>query len=363
MRASRLVSLLLLLQTRGRMTARDLAEQLEVSERTIYRDVESLGAAGVPIYGDRGPAGGYQLLDGYRTRLTGLTADEAASLFLAGIPGQAAELGLGTVLATAQLKLLAALPPELRSRAGRIRERFHLDAPGWYTDAEQPEWLAAVADAVWSQHVIRVHYRRWGSVEVWRTLEPLGVVLKGGAWYLIARAGDEQSRDDERADDRQQPSHAGSATGAERPAPAASQIRTYRISRILALEPLPEHFERPEAFDLADFWESWSEEFLERRYRNEVLLRISPRGLELLAYLSDPMTVRRVTASAGPPDADGWVRAVIPVESLRQAELDLLRLGADAEVLAPPELRTRLAGTTAALAAMYRTDPSHRWAQ
>ena len=127
MRASRLLSILLLLQTRGRMTAQELAAQLEVSVRTIYRDAESLGEAGVPLYADRGPAGGYQLFDGYRTRLTGLTTDEADSLILAGVPGPAAELGLRSVLVGAQLKLQASLLPELRSRAGRIRERFHAE--------------------------------------------------------------------------------------------------------------------------------------------------------------------------------------------------------------------------------------------
>src|SRR5215218_471427 len=235
MRASRLLSILLLLQTRGRMTAQALADELEVSVRTVYRDVDSLSEAGVPIYGDRGPDGGYQLLDGYRTRLTGLTAGEAESLFLAGLPGPAAELGLGTVLAAAQLKLMAALPPELRSRAGRIRERFHLDAPGWFQEAEQPPYLEAVADAVWNQRPLRIRYERWGGVTVERTVEPLGVVLKAGSWYLVAAV--------------------------------EGQSRTYRVSRLLDVQPVDGHFERPEEFDLVPYWQSWSEDFLDRLYR------------------------------------------------------------------------------------------------
>src|SRR4051794_10247922 len=151
MRASRLVSLLLLLQARGRMTAQELANELEVSPRTIYRDVESLSSAGVPVYADRGPTGGYQLVDGYRTRLTGLTAEEAESLFFTGMPGPAAELGLGTVLAAAELKLMAALPSGIAERAGRIRERFHLDVPGWFHGGNATPYLRAVAQAVWNQ--------------------------------------------------------------------------------------------------------------------------------------------------------------------------------------------------------------------
>src|SRR6266498_2330111 len=160
-RASRLVSVLLLVQTRGRLTARQLADELDVSVRTIYRDVDSLHAAGVPLYGDAGRAGGYQLLDGYRTRLTGLTSEEAESLLLAGLPGPAAELGLGSVVAAASLKLMAAMPPELRDRAGRISSRFHLDAPSWYHDPEETPYLAAVADAVWHERVVRIRYHWW----------------------------------------------------------------------------------------------------------------------------------------------------------------------------------------------------------
>ena len=156
MRASRLLSLLLLMQTRGRMTAQQLAHELEVSVRTIYRDVDALSAAGVPLYGDAGHAGGYQLLDGYRTRLTGLTAAEAEALFLSGLPGPAAELGLGSVLAAATLKLRAALPASLRENADRLSERFYLDAPGWYRRPEDVPYLPVVVNAVWDRQVIQV---------------------------------------------------------------------------------------------------------------------------------------------------------------------------------------------------------------
>src|SRR5687768_5770088 len=170
------------------MTAAELAEELEVSVRTIYRDVEALAEAGVPIYAERGPHGGVRLVDGYRTRLTGLTADEAEAVFLSGLPGPAAELGLGTVVAAAKLKVMAALPPELRARAGRVSERFHLDAPGWFQPSEQLPHLEILAGAVWENHQIRLTYargERGGVVD--RIVDPLGLVLKGGVWYLVGR--------------------------------------------------------------------------------------------------------------------------------------------------------------------------------
>ncbi|MFB9625869.1 helix-turn-helix transcriptional regulator [Nonomuraea helvata] len=323
MRASRLVSILLLLQTRGRMTAQDLADRLEVSVRTIYRDVESLHTAGIPLYGDAGPKGGYQLLDGYRTKLTGLTADEAESLFLAGLPGPAAELGLGAVVTAAQLKLMAALPVELRDRAGRIQERFHLDAPTWYRDREPVTYLSAVADAVWNERRIQVRYRRWKAPqEVERRLDPYGLVVKAGRWYLVARAGED--------------------------------VRTYRVSQILDLHPLPEGFTRPDGFDLAAYWQAYLAEFEARLRWGEAVVRLSPSGLERLADLMTPGVVAAARESAEPPDEEGWTRVTVPIESIEHALGEFLRLGTDAEVLAPTELRERMGAAAAEIAARYR---------
>src|SRR6266508_1729821 len=190
MRASRLVSLLLFLQTRGQMRAQDLADELEVSVRTIYRDVEALSAAGVPIYAERGPHGGVRLVEGYRTRLTGMTEDEARALFLSGLPGPAAELGLGTVMTAARLKVLAALPTELRVRASRLVERFYLDAAAWFRLDEPVPHLPTLAEAVWEGRRVQVTYDR-GDESVPRLLEPLGLVLKAGTWYVAARREDE----------------------------------------------------------------------------------------------------------------------------------------------------------------------------
>lgn len=331
MRSSRLLSMLLLLQARGRMTAQQLAETLEVSLRTVYRDVESLSAAGVPIYADRGPTGGYQLVNGYRTRLTGLTADEAEALFLSGMPQAAAEMGLGTVLATAQLKVLAALPADLRERAGRIRERFYLDAPTWFQDGDEPPYLTAVADAVWNQHPLRMRYQRAGSAgERRRLVEPLGLALKAGAWYLIARACASDAHEEQ-----------------------TENVRVYRVSRILDLQPLDERFERPEGFMLETYWRQWLRDYERRVYRSEAVIRLSPRGRQLLPYFSTPVVAQAAAASQSEPDADGWTHATIPIESIEHAVGDLLRYGADVEALEPPELRERLIGTIRALSARY----------
>src|SRR5438876_7646533 len=249
MRATRLVSLLLLLQTRGQLTAAEVAERLEISVRTVHRDVGSLAAAGVPVDAVRGPAGGYRLAGGYRTRLTGLTADEAEALFAAGIPGPAAELGLGGELAAARLKLLAALPSELQERATRASRLFHLDTRGWFRAEDTVPHLPALAAAVWQGCRVRLRYREGRGV-VQRTVDPLGLVLKGGAWYLVARR--------------------------------SAGMRVYRVSRVASVRVREERFERPEGFELASYWKDWSRTFEASRPRVEVKVRASDLVRRLL---------------------------------------------------------------------------------
>ncbi|HEX3789502.1 MAG TPA: YafY family protein [Pseudonocardiaceae bacterium] len=327
MRAARLLSVVLLLQNRGRMTAAELADELEVSVRTVYRDVESLAGIGIPIYAEHGAAGGYQLVAGYRTRLTGLTEQEADTLFLAGAPGPAAQLGLGSDLAAAQLKLEAALSPELWARAGRIRERFHLDAPSWFRQAEDAPLLTEVADAVWNQRRIVMHYWGWGKLRggVDRELDPLGVVCKAGQWYLVGRVEE--------------------------------KLRTYRVARILTLTVLPDHFDRPADFDLAEYWATWARRFEANVYRAEMTVRLAAEAIAKAQHIWSVVPARAAEA-ADPPDEDGWRQAVIPIESENHALVEVLKLGPLIEVVAPAALRDRVAEAAADTARIYRRNPT-----
>jgi predicted DNA-binding transcriptional regulator YafY len=322
-RASRLLSLLLMLQSRGRMTARELADELEVSIRTIYRDMDALTESGVPVYADRGPDGGYSLLEGYRPQLTGMSAEEADSLARASLPNAAAELGLGRVLAAAQLKVQPALPTELAERSRRIAERFHLDAPGWFREAEHVPTLTGIADAVWNQRVVRIRYRRWGDDEVEQELEPLGVVLKAGVWYLVAQPA------------------------------GGDAVRTYRVARVMVFETLDAHFERPADFDLFRYWTSGAESVTAALYQAEAAVRLSPGAMELAPMVLRPHTARALAERDWPTDDEGWTCAVIPMESIAATRSELLALGADVEVVSPSTLREQMAEAAKGLAALY----------
>jgi predicted DNA-binding transcriptional regulator YafY len=301
------------------MTAAELARELEVSVRTVHRDVDALAEAGVPIYAERGPHGGVRLVDGYRTRLTGMTGEEADALFLSGLPGPAAELGLGTVVTAARLKVLAALPPELRARASRLVERFHLDAAGWFRSGETVPHLPTLAECVWDTRRLEIDYARGDSV-VTRTLEPLGVVLKAGVWYLVARSED--------------------------------QFRTYRVSRIARAVALDERFERPSDFDLASYWAESSAAYEREAPRMDLVVRVAPDRLGMLrSFVGE-----RVLSEAehlGEPDADGWIRMKLRVEWPDEAPRTLLGMAADLEVIEPAGVRERLAGLAREVVARY----------
>jgi predicted DNA-binding transcriptional regulator YafY len=319
MLASRLLSLLMLLQSRGRMSAPALARRLEVSVRTVYRDIDSLSAAGVPVYGDAGRNGGYQLRDGWRTQLTGLTSGEARALFLAGLPGPAKALGMGEAAASAHLKLMAALPGDWQADAARVGSRFHLDPVDWFRDAAPADHLRDVAHAVWNEQRLRMRYESWTEV-VEREIEPLGLVLKAGAWYVVARRG--------------------------------RMARIYKLTNMHQVQLLEQHFKRPRDFHLAAYWEEATQRFEEGVYRDFATLRASAAGLKRLQGFS-PVVAQAVQHSAAAPGADGWITVTVPIESIEHAAREMLKLGAEAEVIAPRELRERLRNSARAMLALY----------
>jgi len=307
MRASRLLSLLMLLQLRGRSPASALAEELEVSVRTLYRDVEALSEAGIPIYAEQGRNGGIVLQEGFRTRLTGLTRGEAEALPLAGVAWAAQELGLGVEAAAAQLKLMASLPPDAGASAHRIAERFHLDPLPWYHRPESPPCLHALAQALWQDRRIRLDYEAWRG-PVSREVGPLGLVLKGGLWYLVALDG--------------------------RP-------KTFRVSSIVSIEVLEPTFKRPSRFELARYWPAWLKDFEARLFHGKATVRLTEEGCRILRAVN-PIAAQEVEATGRRCRARGWQEAEIHVEDTLAAARQLLRLGAEVEVMAPPELREAL---------------------
>jgi predicted DNA-binding transcriptional regulator YafY len=319
MRASRLLSIMMLLQARGRMSAEALAEELEVSVRTIYRDIDQLSAAGVPVYADIGRNGGFALLDGWRTRLTGLTAPEARALFLSGLPGPASELGLGDEVAAAELKLLAALPADWQTEATRMSSRFHLDPKGWFSAGPRPEFLQLVAEAVWSERRIRIRYDSWTQVSE-RLVEPLGLVLKGGIWYLVAQR--------------------------------EARLRTYRLTQIQALTLTDETFARPKDFDLPRHWQESTASFEREVYVGTARVRATRVGLSRLEDISRRCK-DEIEAQAPVFDADGYAVFDVPIEEERWASREMTRAGAEVEVLAPESLRLKMIEIATKLARSY----------
>jgi predicted DNA-binding transcriptional regulator YafY len=310
MRAERLVALLFTLQSRRSATIAELAAALEVSERTMHRDIAALQATGVPVWTETGRNGGVRLVDGWRTRLDGLTSREAVAIFAMGVPRALAELGLGTAVSAAHAKVSATLPAPLREQAQHVAQRFHLDAPGWFRKEDETAHLAEVARAVWGQRQTRVTYGR-GDGTVERVLDPLGLVLKAGVWYLVARTD--------------------------------GSIRTYRVSRITAVEQHDEKFERPTDFDLAGWWQQSSAQFERSLQRVQVRVRLSPVGVRALPSVLDAGLATEALEQAGPPGPDGWTEVELRLERPDIAAGQLLGLGVEVEILEPAAVRAAFA--------------------
>lgn len=325
MRASRLLSILMLLQTRGRMSAPALAAELEVSQRTILRDIDHLSAAGVPLWSDRGRDGGFQLREGWSTNLTGLTEDEAQALFLAGLPTAAAELGLGSASASARLKMLASLPEALRDNAEQVNSRLHFDPIDWFRVAIPTDHLQAIAHCVWNQRIATMRYESWKG-EKTRTIKPLGLILKAGIWYTAALA-----------DESREP-------------------RIYRLSNILQLTMTETKFRRPKQFDLADFWKQSTQRFETDIYSDEATLLVTPRGMKRLLELSAAVGKAAKDSAVADSNNAGWMKVVVPIESVEFAAGQLLGMGAEVQVLEPISLRNRIKDLIRAIETFYLQD-------
>jgi predicted DNA-binding transcriptional regulator YafY len=320
MRADRLLSLIMLLQARGRMPARLLAEELEVSERTVYRDVDALSAAGVPIYGEPGREGGFALLDSYRTSLTGLTEGEALALFMLSIPEPLEKLGLSADLKQALLKLSASLPSTRRAIEESTRLRFHLDS-SWWGQAEEPApHLPTIYQAVRQDRRLNIRYQPIVHVEIEKTVDPYGLVAKAGAWYLVSAS--------------------------------SGRIHIQPMSELVEVRLCDETFSRPEGFDVGLYWRKWRGAAALERSRYAVTVRVSKRFVPFMPrYFGEGIKSR--LQQAAPADDDGWITLELHFESLEAARDRLLSFGRAVEVLAPRPLRLSLRDHAQQILSLY----------
>ncbi len=331
MRASRLLTIQMLLENRGRMSATVLAGILEVSVRTLYRDVDQLSQAGVPIFAERGRAGGFALLAGWKTTLTGLTSAEASALALIGLGEPAAQLGLSQAAINAELKLRAALPIHQREHAERTRQRFHVDVIDWYQTREVVPYLTIVAQAVWHAQLLRLRYQSWKG-EVRRLVQPLGLVLKAGIWYCIATPHQ-----------------------ANRKTPATA--RTYRLSNVLDAQMLPQRFQRPKSFELSQHWQQSLQRFEASLFQQQAKVEATLEGIAKLRAMNAVLgraIDQQLSAQSGTLSTTTRNRLAIPIESVAMAITQLLPLAPDVIVIEPTELRLAIQEKITMLRKTYR---------
>lgn len=305
MRADRLISIMMLLQTRGQMTAETLSQELAVSKRTIYRDIDALSASGVPIYADGGPGGGYALLDSYRTTLNGLTQEEIRALFLLITPESLSDLAINQALKSAVLKLTSALPPRLYDEPDFVRGRFYIDSSAWFQSSEPAPHLDHLQKAIWSDHIIEIKYRPSAGKPGWRRIAPLGLVAKSNIWYLAADTKNGR--------------------------------RVYRISRVLEIKETADQFQRDPSFDLHNFWHQWVQDYQLSLPTYAVTLRVAPSLFTLLPQIWGDQA--QTALNNGAPDPDGWLVINFTFERRDEALARVLSLGSAVEVISPENLR------------------------
>jgi predicted DNA-binding transcriptional regulator YafY len=321
MRADRLLSILMTLQLRPQSRAGELAHQLGVSERTIFRDIQALERSGVPIVADRGRSGGFGLMGGYQTRLTGLSGKEAEALPFAEIGLAASALGFDAAAETARMKVLAALPVPERARAQHARERFHLDPVEWYQHPATPACLKTLAAAVWADQTIAISYESWRGRNM-RVVEPLGLVLKAGAWYMVARS--------------------------------RKRTAIYRVENIQTIRILKKKRALRPNFHLARFWQSEVCRFEASLRRERATVLVHDAAMSRVNRLG---AVAAEEIRAATPDSEGWRTATIWIESVQHGAGLLLGFDNDLEVLSPEALRKELAMRAARVMALYRKPP------
>ncbi len=318
MRADRLLSVLLLLQVHRRLTARELAKRLEVSERTIHRDMEALSTAGFPVFAERGSGGGWMLVEGYKTNLTGLNKDEIQALFLTKPLRLLADLGLDKASDAAMIKLSAALPSAYRDNAEHARQRIHIDITGWNRSDEAARLLPVLQQAVWQERKLRFTYERsFGCDPVERLADPLGLVAKGSVWYLVAVV--------------------------------EGDIRSYRVSRVVSAELTGEPCVRPKGFDLAEYWEQSTVSFKAQLPRYQATVRAHPDVFPRMSFAGRFARIEH----ADPPDSDGWIRVAMRFDVEEMACEYALSFGSKMEVLEPVTLREKVIDAAKSVIAFY----------
>lgn len=321
MRADRLLSLLMVLQARGKTPATRLAKELGVSVRTIYRDIEALSMAGVPVYAERGSEGGCALIDSYRTTLTGLTQPELRALFVLTIPDALEALGMDDELRSALRKLTAALPASRRDEETRVRQRLHLDASAWFQGGEAVPHLATIQSAVWEDRKLHlVHKMEFFDTPIERTVAPYGLVAKAGVWYVVCAW--------------------------------ENRMTALRVARVVAAQIIDEPFTRPAEFDLVAFWRQWCATYEWERRAFWATMRVAPDLLHLLPFIFGDR-IQTALDESEPPDAAGWVTLALPFESLAAARERILGMGRAVEVLDPPALRQSVLDFARQIVAFY----------